>query len=61
MKTMKVRFSVTYEATIKAATMDELYDLASDLPIPENRTCRYVPDTFEVVTDADGNPKVFTD
>lgn len=45
--THKVRFTVTYEATIEVVEGESLEDAISDIDIPENATCTYVPNSFQ--------------
>lgn len=61
-KTVKVRYAVTFEATIEVpenATPREIGEELSDINIPEDANSKYVSDTFEPETDANGDPKLF--
>ncbi len=44
----KVRFTVTYEATVQVDEGECLEDAIANIDIPENATCTYVPNSFEV-------------
>ena len=62
MKTVKVRFQVTYQATIEVpdnATSEEIGETLADLSIPEWENWQYVDDSFELITDDNGNPELF--
>jgi hypothetical protein len=50
MQTYEVHFTVTMIATVKADDINiYLDDEISDINIPENKQCRYVPDSFELI------------
>lgn len=59
MKTIKVRFRVTFEAMIQVkdnAKMDDIMDEVSKIDIPENDICSYIPDSFEAEGVIDSDP-----
>jgi len=61
MSKVKVRYRVEFEANIEVpanATPREIGDELANISIPEDDVSKYVPDTFDPVTDKDGNPKV---
>lgn len=62
MTTIKVRYSVTFEATIQVsdrASPEEIGEELENLTIPENEISRYVEDTFEPETDENGHPTAY--
>jgi hypothetical protein len=62
MKKVTVHYSATFESTIEVpddATLDDIEDKMNDIDIPENDGSKYVSDSFEPITDDDGNPQIF--
>ena len=58
-KTVKVRYKVTFEATIQVpidATPLQIVEEMESIDIPEDFLSKYVLDTFEPVTEANGDP-----
>jgi hypothetical protein len=63
MKTVKVRYSVMFEATIEVpndATPRQIGEELANIDIPEDELSKYVEDTFEPETDGlTGDPVIF--
>ena len=62
MKKVKVQYTVTFEATLEIednATPQEIGDELSNINIPEDELSKYVEDTFEPLTDDNGDPEIF--
>ena len=59
---VKCRFTAEFEVELDVpdnATAQDIGEELSNVNIPENDGCSYVSDTFEPVTDANGDPKLF--
>ena len=45
---VKVIFTASYETVIEVAFDQTIDDVISDIDVPENSSCKYVEDSFEV-------------
>lgn len=64
MKKVNCRFTASFDVTMEVpdnATPEEIGEELANIEIPENDLCRYLQDSFEPVTDDDGNPKLYGD
>lgn len=52
----RIRFSVEYETFIECDP-DAVSDAISEIDIPENASCKYIPQTFEVLSTQPPIPK----
>lgn len=62
MKKVTVRYTATFQATIEVkddATPREIGEELANLNIPEDDLSKYVSDSFEPITDDDGDPKIY--
>jgi hypothetical protein len=63
LKIVKVRYSVTFEASINVpenATPEQIGEELADLSIPEDEYSSYVTDSFEPENDKNGNPVIYS-
>jgi formylmethanofuran dehydrogenase subunit C len=61
MKTIKARYSVTFEATLTMPdgfTTEQVKEEISNVTIPEDEVSKYVEDSFDVEVDENGNPVI---
>jgi hypothetical protein len=57
----KVRYSVTFEATVFVPEGGSLKDEVANINIPEDDVSHYVTDTFDVEVDESGEPVKYED
>lgn len=58
MKEYNVEFTVKMKARVRVEEKADLGDAISDIDIPENKQCQYVPDSFEQLSVREVNSSI---